>query len=103
MKQLKKPKDLKNIPENIGYDPYWGYLVLCRNCGSKRYLFGNMVSHEELRRINKSKGKRYKEACKGCGSSEIYYERKLDEREAYHKNDIRWRGTTLNKTAAYNK
>lgn len=102
---MKKEKIvLDNIPDNIGYDPYWGVVILCKSCGHKQYLFGDMLRAIDIAKSeeNVRRKRRYKKGCRGCGNSENYWWGMLDRKDAFHKNDIRFRGTSLNKKAAVN-
>ena len=88
--KVKEIEKLGHIPSNIGFDPFLGYEFLCHDCGLHRYLLG-------------MEAKRYKEGdkvrCKSswCGR-QIRFKRKMDKARAFHLNDIKFRGTTVNES-----
>jgi len=99
MMELKKIQELGNIPKNCGFDPYNAWRWQCRSCGSQGTIFENQITPKELKSLKKNWRKHRTRNCNGCGSSWTKVIYKLDAREAFHKNDIRFRGVGIDKRA----
>lgn len=96
--QLAKAYSYGNVPANVGYDPHWGWRWACTKCGSSGALLARQVSRRIRGQVKA--GFKSRHLCSAChgGVRKVIY--KLSRAEAFHRNDILWRSTNLDKSAA---
>lgn len=100
MDKLKKAEAYGNIPSNIGWDPYRAYRFLCKWCGYTGYIFEDQLSKRQRRAFKEDHKGQTWGSCRSCRQPRVSVVERLSRKDAFHKNDIRNRRTTINKDAA---